>query len=78
MTVKLNKSGHVVIPKKVREQNGFIPGTEFELSEQGGNLMLAKITKCSKCKKILPKERAAHGICRECDPEFDDGFKRLY
>jgi AbrB family looped-hinge helix DNA binding protein len=78
MTVKITKSGDIRIPKEVREKLGLAPGTEFELTEDGIKLILTKIVRCKKCGKPLPEERHAHGVCNICDPEFDDGYSKVY
>jgi len=39
---KLWRSGHVVIPKAMREAHGLHPGTEVELEERDGWIVIRK------------------------------------
>ena len=40
MTLKLDKSGRIALPKRLRERLGFKPGMELEAVEQPGGVLL--------------------------------------
>ena len=78
MTVKITKSGDIRIPKEVREKLGLCPGAELELAADASKLTLTKVIRCKQCGKPLAEARHAHGLCPICDPDFNDGFNKLY
>jgi AbrB family looped-hinge helix DNA binding protein len=43
--MKIGGRGQVTIPKKYRSRFGFVPATDVEFVEQGGQLVLKKIKK---------------------------------
>ncbi|HEX4806324.1 MAG TPA: AbrB/MazE/SpoVT family DNA-binding domain-containing protein [Conexibacter sp.] len=45
---KLWRSGHIVIPKAMREAHGLHPGTEVEFEERDGSIVIRKVTGSAK------------------------------
>jgi AbrB family looped-hinge helix DNA binding protein len=43
MTLKIDKAGRIVVPKSVRERFGLRAGSELELSENEGQLLLKPV-----------------------------------
>jgi AbrB family looped-hinge helix DNA binding protein len=43
MSVRVDKAGRIVLPKPLREQMGFEPGTELEVVELSEGLLLRRV-----------------------------------
>jgi AbrB family looped-hinge helix DNA binding protein len=43
MTLRIDKSGRIVVPKPLRERWGFKPDTELEVVEQPGGVLLRPV-----------------------------------
>lgn len=42
MVVRLSTKGQVMIPKSIRDRYGWQPGTELEVLDQGGDILIRK------------------------------------
>jgi AbrB family looped-hinge helix DNA binding protein len=45
LTIRVDKSGRLVIPKPVRDRLGLVEGTEFELHELPDGLVLKRLSR---------------------------------
>ena len=41
--MKITSKGQVTIPKELRDELGFLPGTEVEFSEEGSEIRIRKV-----------------------------------
>ena len=40
MTTTLDRFGRIVVPKAIRDRHGLVPGTEFEIEDSDGHIIL--------------------------------------
>ena len=60
--MKITSKGQVTIPKELRDELGFLPGTEVEFSEDGSEIRIRKVPGGhSRGKEIVDHLRKASG-----------------
>jgi antitoxin PrlF len=64
--MRITSKGQVTIPKEIRDEFGFLPGTEVEFFEDGGGIRIRKLSGGSdRGKEIVERlERASGGKYR--------------
>lgn len=66
--MKVNSKGQVTIPRKIRMQEGFLPGSEVEfVREKGGTILLRKVTSRNQSVEIVSHLRGKGDITMSTD-----------
>ncbi len=64
----ITTKGQVTIPQSIRDKFGFLPHTEVEFIEDGGNIILRKVASGSTmAKKMLNQMRGRYAVTLSTD-----------
>ena len=66
--MKVNSKGQVTIPREIRAQEGFLPGSEVEfVREKGGTILLRRVTGKNRSVQIVFHVRGKGDITMSTD-----------
>ena len=68
--MRVTGKGQVTIPKHIREATGVLPGSEVEFRQEGGRIIITKLSAGAGDDRRKRFERAAKKVAAGLDPQF--------
>jgi len=68
--MQITEKGQVTIPKHIREATGMLPGSEVVFSQEGGKVVISRVSAGTKNDRRKQFERAAKKVASGMNSEF--------